>query len=375
MLSSSTWRTALRRVRRWWSGQTRARQIPLAAGGASLLCAVSCCCLLIPAALRPDHEIAAGPAVASTLSSDSSRVGAVALETEDGASEMSVQATEQTDTSTRPAPSATLRAPSATPRPATATRRPTQTAVPTATLDPIASAEQVGVVVDVIDGDTIEVEIEGEAYRVRYIGIDAPEAGATCGDEATDLNADLVEGQTVRLVRDVSPTDRYDRLLRYVYVDDVFVNAELIKRGAAEAKRYPPDTAQALALETAEAEARAGLPGCYALGVFGGAPAAAAPTTVTRAETIPLAPVADTPVPIADTPVPAPTVAPELPTAEPPTAAPPPANCDPSYPDVCIPPKPPDLNCKDIPYRRFRVLPPDPHGFDGNGDGVGCESD
>ncbi len=40
------------------------------------------------------------------------------------------------------------------------------------------------------------------------------------------------------------------------------------------------------------------------------------------------------------------------------------AACDPSYPDVCIPPPPPDLDCRDIPYRRFRVLPPNPHGFD-----------
>lgn len=53
--------------------------------------------------------------------------------------------------------------------------------------------------------------------------------------------------------------------------------------------------------------------------------------------------------------------------------APPPA-CDPSYPDFCIPPAPPDLNCADIAQTNFTVLPPDPHGFDGNLDGVGCES-
>jgi hypothetical protein len=50
------------------------------------------------------------------------------------------------------------------------------------------------------------------------------------------------------------------------------------------------------------------------------------------------------------------------------------ANCDPSYPGVCIPPYPPDLNCGDISDKRFEVLPPDPHGFDGEGDGIGCES-
>jgi hypothetical protein len=51
-----------------------------------------------------------------------------------------------------------------------------------------------------------------------------------------------------------------------------------------------------------------------------------------------------------------------------------PAQCSPAYPTVCIPPPPPDLNCGDIPYRRFTVLPPDPHNFDGDGNGVGCES-
>ncbi|MFA5565993.1 MAG: HNH endonuclease family protein [Acidimicrobiia bacterium] len=49
-------------------------------------------------------------------------------------------------------------------------------------------------------------------------------------------------------------------------------------------------------------------------------------------------------------------------------------HCDPAYPDICVPPYPPDLNCKDIPHKRFRVLPPDPHGFDRDKDGIGCES-
>lgn len=49
-------------------------------------------------------------------------------------------------------------------------------------------------------------------------------------------------------------------------------------------------------------------------------------------------------------------------------------NCDPSYPGVCIPPRPPDLDCPQIPYTDFTVLAPDPHGFDRDGDGIGCES-
>ena len=75
---------------------------------------------------------------------------------------------------------------------------------------------------------------------------------------------------------------------------------------------------------------------------------------------------------------------PDTPPAAPPTTAPPVAvdpppappvgNCDPSYPDLCIPTSPPDLDCGDISYRRFNVLPPDPHRFDGDGNGMGCES-
>jgi len=60
--------------------------------------------------------------------------------------------------------------------------------------------------------------------------------------------------------------------------------------------------------------------------------------------------------------------------ATPPPAASQPASCDPAYPTVCIPPPPPDLDCGEISYRQFTVLAPDPHGFDGDHDGVGCES-
>jgi micrococcal nuclease len=63
-----------------------------------------------------------------------------------------------------------------------------------------------------------------------------------------------------------------------------------------------------------------------------------------------------------------------MPTAQPTETAAPAKNCDPSYPTVCIPPPPPDLDCKDIPYKKFKVLPPDPHKFDSDKDGIGCES-
>jgi len=111
-------------------------------------------------------------------------------------------------------------------------------------------------VVRVIDGDTIT--IEGN-YRVRYIGIDTPETyprAEAYGIEALEANRRLVEGKRVRLERDVSDTDRYHRLLRYVYVDDVFVNAELVKMGLARAVVYPPDARYQDYLEELEAEAR-----------------------------------------------------------------------------------------------------------------------
>jgi endonuclease YncB( thermonuclease family) len=102
-------------------------------------------------------------------------------------------------------------------------------------------------VVEVVDGDTIKVEIDGVVYSVRYIGINSPETNhpskgqERLGPEATAANAQLVAGKTVFLEKDVSETDRYGRLLRYVYVGDVFVNRELVRLGFAQVSTFPPD--------------------------------------------------------------------------------------------------------------------------------------
>lgn len=107
----------------------------------------------------------------------------------------------------------------------------------------------------VIDGDTIAIE---GGYRVRYIGIDTPEVypqREAYGMEAWKVNRQLVEGKEVRLERDVSETDKYGRLLRYVYVDDTFVNAELVRLGLATVKAYPPDIKYQNLLEQLEREA------------------------------------------------------------------------------------------------------------------------
>jgi len=108
----------------------------------------------------------------------------------------------------------------------------------------------------VVDGDTI-VLAGGE--RVRYVGIDTPEATGVSeffGPEATEANRRLVAGRRVRLERDVSDRDRFDRLLRYLYVDGVMVNAELVREGFARVLVYPPDTRYTTCFSALEEEAR-----------------------------------------------------------------------------------------------------------------------
>jgi endonuclease YncB( thermonuclease family) len=108
-------------------------------------------------------------------------------------------------------------------------------------------------VVAVVDGDTIRVDRgSGISERLRYIGIDTPETVHPAvpvepwGPEAAAANAELVAGEQVLLERDVSEFDRFDRLLRYVWVDTPdgwrMVNAELVALGLAEVRAYPPDT-------------------------------------------------------------------------------------------------------------------------------------
>jgi len=119
-------------------------------------------------------------------------------------------------------------------------------------------------VVQVIDGDTIEVSISGMIYRVRYIGIDTPETSEPFYLEATTKNAELVSGKTVRLEKDVSETDKYGRLLRYVYIGDLFVNAELVRSGYAKAVTYEPDTKFQSFFESLEQEAKLAFRGMWA---------------------------------------------------------------------------------------------------------------
>lgn len=105
----------------------------------------------------------------------------------------------------------------------------------------------VGQVSRVVDGDTIAVRIGERTESVRYIGMNAPELHHPTkgeepgGREAAEANRKLVEGQTVRLELDVQERDRYGRLLAYVYVGDMMVNAKMVAEGYAQVMTIPPN--------------------------------------------------------------------------------------------------------------------------------------
>jgi micrococcal nuclease len=136
---------------------------------------------------------------------------------------------------------------------------------PPATITPppyVQSGLTPAVVTRVVDGDTIYVEIAGTEHRLRYIGIDTPELAnfgepTECfGTEAHEYNRRLVEGQTVGLEKDVSETDEFGRLLRYVWLGNEMVNARLVGDGYASAVTYPPDVRYAEMLAALQGEAR-----------------------------------------------------------------------------------------------------------------------
>ena len=165
-------------------------------------------------------------------------------------------------------------------------------------------------VVEVIDGDTIDVEIDGQVHTVRYLGVDCPETDNPIGIVASDVNKALVEGRTVELEKDVSDSDEYDRLLRYVYAGGVLVNAELIRLGYAHAVTLAPDLAHADEFLQLEQAARLGGQGMWGLDA---SPAPVPATPPVRGAAVPLSP---TPVPPTPTPVP-PTSTPVPPTSTP----------------------------------------------------------
>lgn len=162
------------------------------------------------------------------------------------------------------------------------TEAPTTTSTTTTTAPPPPTTAAPGPrVVDVIDGDTIDVE---GGRRVRLIGIDTPERGECGYSEAAAALRSLVGGKAVRLVPGArDDVDRYGRLLRYVEVGGLDVNLEMIRRGHAIARYDSRDGYGRHAREQAYVAADAATPpaaGCAAPGGGGGRSAAPPSTTL-----------------------------------------------------------------------------------------------
>lgn len=126
----------------------------------------------------------------------------------------------------------------------------------------------------VIDGDTFEIKVNGSTVRVRMVGIDTPETvdprrPVGCfGKQASSETKRLIEGKRVVLTKDVSETDKYNRLLRYVYLpisdgENLFINDYLIRQGFAKTLTYPPDVKYDKRFLEAEREARENLRGMW----------------------------------------------------------------------------------------------------------------
>jgi micrococcal nuclease len=243
-------------------------------------------------------------------------VAACGIAPTDTSDEAAAEPTEPTGRTTRPEPTTT-----------------TEPLTTTTALAPGIPDGRRATIVRVVDGDTLVVDGD---ERVRLIGINTPETKdprrpVECfGREASAAaEALLPPGTEVVLEADVEATDRYGRTLAYVrrLPDGLFVNLDLVARGFAEVATYPPNVRYVDDLVAAQREAREQDRGLWsACGEV------------------------DTPASVGST-----------------------GACHPSYPTLCLSAAP-DLDCGDIPERRFPVLPPDPHRLDGDGDGIGCES-
>ncbi len=203
---------------------------------------------------------------------------------------VAVETVEPTHTQVAPTPTtlpptATLLPSTSTPLPPTATSTQVVADTPTATApspaQPVAPPPmppeqnlEMAQVINVVDGDTIDVLLNGVEYRVRYILVDTPETKHPTkgvqpfGPEASEANRQMVSGQTVYLEKDVSNTDRYDRLLRYVYLPDGrLVNEELLRLGLAQVATFPPDVKYVDRFRAVQGEAQAA-----GVGLWGAAP-------------------------------------------------------------------------------------------------------
>lgn len=238
----------------------------------------------------------------------------------------------------------------------------------------VPSGSQPVTLIEVTDGDTIRVDLEGREEPVRLILIDAPETSdpnnpPECfGQEATAYLTWLLSlGGDLYLETDVSDRDRFGRLLRYVWLDfgdgEVYLlNEALVRAGYAAFSTFPPDVKYVEEMREAGRFARE-----HGYGLWSGCITDDEGDTNELSGNQAIDAGRETEVDPGQTRS---APRPEHVTIADPASA---FNCEPSYPDVCIPPSPPDLDCGDVAYRRFTVFPPDPHRFDGDYDGVGCE--
>lgn len=300
-----------------------------------------------------------------------------------------------------PTTTATLPPPTHTPRPSPTAIPPTATALPPTAPPPTAvppteapppTATPAGpgwpdgvvtaTLLSVTDGDTVKVTLNGRTENVRLIGVDTPEtvdprSPVQCfGREASDYaKSALTPGLTVGLESDPTQDnrDKYDRLLRYIWLPDgVLFNLQTIAAGYAHEYTYSQPYKYQSQFKDAERQAREAEIGLWSPTTCAGntQQAAAQPAPAPAPQQPPAQPAPGVVVPAPAPPQPAP----RQPAAPAPAPAPARGNCDPSYPTVCIAPYPPDLDCGDISYTNFRVVGRDPHRFDGDKDGVGCES-
>ena len=126
-------------------------------------------------------------------------------------------------------------------------------------ITPTVTNREKAKVLRVVDGDTVELT---DNRRVRYIGINTPELStkekeAECfATQAAKVNKELVEGQTVELEKDTNDKDKYNRILRYVWIDDILINEFLVEQGFAKTETIPPDMKYATTFAQKEKEAR-----------------------------------------------------------------------------------------------------------------------
>ena len=240
---------------------------------------------------------------------------------------------------------------------------PSTTTIPATTAAPTTTTEvlrpEMAMVASITGGDTFRVVLaDGSSATVLLIGIDAPDSYPHSTD-STDFLTEMLEGQEVYLIPDVSDRDTDNRLLRYVYVGEDFINEAMVESGFAVAVENPPDTAQADVLAEAQERAQAK-----------GEDQSSTTTTVAPTTTSTLAPTTTT------------TAAPTTSTAAPTTTAPPASNCHPAYSSPCVPAGVSDVDCAggsgNGPYYVngpvYLVGSDDPYDLDGNdNDGVGCE--